>query len=72
MRAHGLVIAGGQGKWAGKILRFGHMGDVGMDEMGRALHVMGDLLPYFGHTADAAGAARAAHEEFDAALAAAR
>ena len=32
MRAHGLVIAGGQGKWAGKILRFGHMGEVGIDE----------------------------------------
>jgi aspartate aminotransferase-like enzyme len=72
MRAHGLVIAGGQGKWAGRILRFGHMGDVGIDEMARALQVMGDLLPYFGHTADAPAAARAAREEFDAALAATR
>ena len=69
MRAHGLVIAGGQGQWAGKILRFGHMGDVGIDEMAKALQIMGDLLPYFGHPADAPGAARSARESFDAALA---
>jgi aspartate aminotransferase-like enzyme len=69
MRAHGLVIAGGQGKWAGKILRFGHMGEVGIDEMVQALQIMGDLLPYFGHTADAAVGARTAREAFDAALA---
>jgi aspartate aminotransferase-like enzyme len=69
MRAHGLVIAGGQGKWAGKILRFGHMGEVGIDEMVQALQIMGDLLPYFGHTADAAAGARTAREAFDAALA---
>jgi aspartate aminotransferase-like enzyme len=73
MRAHGLVIAGGQGKWSGKILRFGHMGEVGIDEMAQALQIMGSLLPYFGHSAagpaEAAGAAR---EAFDAALAAPR
>jgi aspartate aminotransferase-like enzyme len=69
MRAHGLVIAGGQGKWAGRILRFGHMGEVGMDEMVQALQIMGDLLPYFGHATDAAAGARAAREAFDAALA---
>jgi aspartate aminotransferase-like enzyme len=69
MRAHGLVIAGGQGKWAGKILRFGHMGEVGIDEMVQALQIMGDLLPYFGHTADAAAGARTARQAFDAALA---
>ncbi len=70
MRAHGLVIAGGQGKWAGKILRFGHMGEVGIDEMVQALQIMGDLLPYHGHTADASAATSAAREAFDAALAA--
>jgi aspartate aminotransferase-like enzyme len=68
MRAHGLVIAGGQGKWTGKILRFGHMGEVGIDEMAQALQIMGDLLPYFGHTADAQAAAGAAREAFEAAL----
>jgi aspartate aminotransferase-like enzyme len=69
MRARGLVIAGGQGKWTGKILRFGHMGEVGMDEMVEALEIMAGTLPEFGHPADASAAARAAREAFDAALA---
>jgi aspartate aminotransferase-like enzyme len=69
MRARGLVIAGGQGQWTGKILRFGHMGEVGMDEMVEALEIMGRTLPEFGHPADAPAAARAAREAFDAALA---
>jgi aspartate aminotransferase-like enzyme len=69
MRARGLVIAGGQGKWAGRILRFGHMGDVGIAEMAEALEIMGSTLPDFGHDADgtAAGAtARAAYEAMTA------
>jgi aspartate aminotransferase-like enzyme len=69
MRGKGLVIAGGQGQWAGRILRFGHMGDVGIDEMAAALEIMGDTLPAFGHAADgaaAAAAARAAHEQLTA------
>ncbi len=70
MRARGLVIAGGQGKWTGKILRFGHMGEVGIDEMAEALEIMGTTLPEFGHDTDAAAGARAAREAFDAALAA--
>jgi aspartate aminotransferase-like enzyme len=68
MRARGLVIAGGQGKWTGKILRFGHMGEVGIDEMAEALAIMGATLPDFGHAADPAAGARAAREAFDAAL----
>ena len=70
MRKQGLVIAGGQGKWTGKILRFGHMGEVGIDEMAEALDIMGRTLPEFGHEADAAAGARAARQAFDAALAA--
>ncbi|MBA2264982.1 MAG: alanine--glyoxylate aminotransferase family protein [Chloroflexi bacterium] len=65
MRGKGLIVAGGQGKWTGKILRFGHMGDVGIDEMAEALAIMGGTLTEFGHPADgeaAAGAARAAYE----------
>ena len=45
MRGKGLVIAGGQGKWAGRILRFGHMGDVGIEEMAEALEIMGEHPP---------------------------
>ena len=69
MRDRGLVIAGGQGKWSGKILRFGHMGDVGIEEMAEAIEIMGGVLPSFGHAADGARAARAAREAFDAAAA---
>ena len=59
MRARGFVVAGGQGK-AGRILRFGHMGDVGIEEMAEALTIMGETLPEFGHPADAAASAAAA------------
>ena len=69
MRARGLVIAGGQGKWVGKILRFGHMGEVGIDEMTDALERMASVLPEHGHPADGAAAARAAREVFEAATA---
>jgi aspartate aminotransferase-like enzyme len=68
MRGKDLVIAGGQGKWVGKILRFGHMGEVGIDEMAEALEIMGGTLPGFGHPADGAAAARAARETFEAAF----
>jgi aspartate aminotransferase-like enzyme len=72
MRAKGLVIAGGQGKWTGRILRFGHMGDVGIDEMAEALEIMGGTLPSFGHAADGTAAGRAAREAFEAQTAGAR
>jgi aspartate aminotransferase-like enzyme len=72
MRARGLVIAGGQGKWTGRILRFGHMGDVGIDEMAEALEIMGGTLPDFGHDADGTAAGRAAREAFEAQTAGAR
>ena len=40
----GLVIAGGQGKWTGKILRFGHMGHVDWPDIGVALRVLAETL----------------------------
>jgi aspartate aminotransferase-like enzyme len=67
MRSRGLVIAGGQGKWSGRILRFGHMGEVGIDEMAEALEIMGEVLPEFGHEAGAAAAARIAREAYESA-----
>ena len=72
MRSNGLVIAGGQGKWAGKILRFGHMGDVGIEELAAAIELMGDVLPNHGHAADGAAAARIAREVYESATAPAR
>ncbi len=72
MRARGLVIAGGQGKWTGRIFRFGHMGDVGIDEMAEAIRIMGETLPAHGFAADGAAAATTAREVFEAATAPAR
>jgi aspartate aminotransferase-like enzyme len=69
MRAKGLIVAGGQGKLAGRILRFGHMGDVGIDKMADAIRVIGETLGEFGHPADAAGAVAAAHAAYGASLA---
>ena len=66
MRSRGLVIAGGQGKWVGKILRFGHMGDVGIDEMAEAIRIMGETLPAHGFDTDGAAAAEAARAAFEA------
>jgi len=72
MRARGLVIAGGQDRLAGRILRFGHMGDVGIEEMADAIEVMGGTLPEFGHAADGAGAARATRAAYEATTAGVR
>ena len=69
MRAKGLIVAGGQGAWTGRILRFGHMGEVGIDEMADAARVMGETLVELGREADADAAAAAARAAYDAALA---
>jgi aspartate aminotransferase-like enzyme len=66
MRAKGLIVAGGQGTWAGRILRFGHMGGVGIDEMCDAVRVMGETLAEHGHQADPAAAVRAMRAIFEA------
>ena len=66
MRARGLIVAGGQGAWVGRILRFGHMGGVGIDEMCEAVRVMGETLAEHGHPADPAAAVRAMRALFEA------
>jgi len=68
MRAQGLVIAGGQGKWTGKILRFGHMGHVEWPDIGDALRVLAQTLTEFGQPADAATTEAAGREAFESAL----
>jgi aspartate aminotransferase-like enzyme len=66
MRAKGLIVAGGQGAWVGRILRFGHMGGVGIDEMCEAVRVMGETLAEHGHPADPAAAVHAMRAVFEA------
>lgn len=68
MRAQGLVIAGGQGKWTGKILRFGHMGHVDWPDIGVALRVLAETLTDFGQPADPAATEAAGREAFESAL----
>jgi aspartate aminotransferase-like enzyme len=67
MLRRGLVVAGGQGKWAGKIIRFGHMGDVGWDEIDAALAVTAEALADIGQPADATAAREAGRSAHDAA-----
>ena len=66
MRAKGLIVAGGQGAWAGKILRFGHMGGVGIEEMEDAVRIMGETLAEHGRPADPPAAVRVMREVFEA------
>jgi aspartate aminotransferase-like enzyme len=66
MRAKGLIVAGGQGAWSGKILRFGHMGGVGIEEMEEAVRIMGETLAEHGRTADPAAAVSVMREVFEA------
>jgi aspartate aminotransferase-like enzyme len=67
MRSRGLVVAGGQGKWAGRIMRFGHMGMVEIDEMVDAVRVMGETMNDHGVGTDASAAATATRDAYDAA-----
>jgi aspartate aminotransferase-like enzyme len=64
LRGRGLAVAGGQGKWAGRILRFGHMGAVALDELTAAIEVMGTTLPDFGVSADPAAASAATRDAY--------
>jgi aspartate aminotransferase-like enzyme len=68
MRERGLVIAGGQGKWAGQILRFGHMGEATPEDLAAAMRTMGETLLAFGRDVDPAAAADAVHEAHQASL----
>ena len=68
MRSRGLVIAGGQGKWTGRILRFGHMGHVEWPDIGDALRVLAETLAEFGYPADSGASETAGRKAFESAL----
>ena len=70
MRAKGLIVAGGQGAWVGRILRFGHMGAVGIEEMSDAVRVMGETLVELGRPAEVASALQSVATIYEARLAA--
>jgi aspartate aminotransferase-like enzyme len=66
LRSRGLVLAGGQGTWTGRILRIGHMGDVAWGEIDAALAIMAEALGALGRLADPAAARDAGRAAYDA------
>jgi aspartate aminotransferase-like enzyme len=71
LRARDTVLAGGQGRLTGKVFRIGHLGQVGVDDIVRALESLEDASREVG-IAVAAGGPAAAAAAGDAALAAAK
>jgi aspartate aminotransferase-like enzyme len=60
MRARSLVVAGGQDRLAGQILRVGHLGEVHPDDVVTAIEVIGESLAELGRDVDVPGAVNAA------------
>ena len=60
MRSRGLVVAGGQDRLAGQILRIGHLGDVHADDVVAAIEIIGQSLAELGQSVDVDAAVRAA------------
>jgi len=60
MRSRGLVLAGGQDRLAGQILRVGHLGDVQPEDVVEAIEVIGEALNELGHNVDVASAVNSA------------
>lgn len=68
LKARGVVLAGGQGKLSGHVLRVGHLGSVTLGEILDALSVLEEVLIGFGHQVEpgaAIGAAQRAAEVSD-------
>jgi aspartate aminotransferase-like enzyme len=59
LRARGLVVAGGQDRLAGRILRIGHMGEFTVDDLADAVRIIGETLAGEGRSVDAGAAADA-------------
>jgi aspartate aminotransferase-like enzyme len=57
MREQGVTAAGGQGELKGKIVRIGHIGYVGVDDVAAALEALGGALSEAGVAVEPGGAA---------------
>jgi len=62
LRARGLVVAGGQDRLAGQILRIGHLGAVVPGHVVEAIEAIGEALRELGQDVDIEAATRAARE----------
>jgi aspartate aminotransferase-like enzyme len=67
MRSRGLVVAGGQDRLTGQIMRIGHLGDVDVDHVLAAIEVIGDAAAALGREVDVPAAVAAAREAANAA-----
>lgn len=67
MRARGLVLAGGQDRLAGQIMRVGHLGSVDVEDVLAAIEVIGEASAAVGLDVDVRGATDAAREAASAA-----
>ena len=65
MRARGLVVAGGQDRLAGQILRIGHLGAVVPGHVVEAIEVIGEALRELGQDVDIEAATKAARRAAD-------
>lgn len=69
LRSRGLVLAGGQGKLTGKILRVGHLGAVTVNEIVAALEIVEETMLDFGWRLERGAALAAAAQAADRAAA---
>jgi aspartate aminotransferase-like enzyme len=67
MRARGLVLAGGQDRLAGQIMRIGHLGDVDVEQVIDAIRVVGESAAALGAGVDTEAAVAAARSAADGA-----
>ena len=65
MRSRGLVVAGGQDRLAGKILRVGHLGSVVPGDVVDAIDIVGQALRELGRDVDVEAAVTAARSAAD-------
>ncbi len=61
---HGITIAGGHGELVSRLFRIGHIGHVGIEELGRALAAIEEELAAAGADVEPGKAAPAAYEAF--------
>ncbi len=61
---HGIIVSGGQGKLAGRIIRVSHMGNRDFNEILAVLEAFQDILSRFGHKVTTGSAAAAAAAQY--------
>jgi aspartate aminotransferase-like enzyme len=66
--ASGVTVAGGQGELKGRIVRIGHVGYVGLDDVAAALEALGLAVAAAGVQVEAGAGAEAARDAYAGAV----